>query len=140
MSQIPLRTKARRKISLEVDHSVAYTLWEKKLNTGLPAGITEIEDALQIVNRRGNCSLLEKNFNISKSDRTLKSFLDDIHEFKTGSKTLDAWAQALLVPNSMLDPSTTDVNVLVKAIDDRDKAIRDELVDFVKGTRTRVDL
>jgi hypothetical protein len=140
MSQIPLRTKARRKISLEVDHSVAYTLWEKKLNTGLPAGITEIEYALQIVNRRGNCSLLEKNFNISKSDRTLKSFLDDIHEFKTGSKTLDAWAQALLVPNSMLDPSTTDVNVLVKAIDDRDKAIRDELVDFVKGTRTRVDL
>ncbi|MGA2236978.1 MAG: hypothetical protein ABSG23_16035 [Terriglobales bacterium] len=67
-------------------------------------------------------------------------FLDDIHEFKTGSKTLDAWAQALLVPNSMLDPSTTDVNVLVKAIDDRDKAIRDELVDFVKGTKTRVDL
>ena len=40
----------------------------------------------------------------------------------------------------MLDPSTTDVNVLVKAIDDRDKAIRDELVDFVKGTKTRVDL
>jgi hypothetical protein len=140
MSQIPLRTKARRKISLEVDHSVAFALWEKELNTGLPAGITEIEDALQIVNRLGNCSLLEKNFNISKSDRTLKSFLEDIHEFKTGSKTLDAWAQALLVPNSMLDPSTIDVNVLVKAIDDRDKAIRDELVDFVKGTKTRMDL
>lgn len=140
MSQIQLRTKARKKSSLEVDHRVAFALWEKKLKNGLPAGITEIEDAMQIVNRLGNCSLLGKNFNISKSDQALKSFLDEVHEFKTGSESLGAWAQALLVSDSMLDPSTADVNVLVKAIDDRDKAIRDELVEFVKGTKTRVDL
>ena len=119
---------------------MAFALWEKKLNTGLAAGISEIEDALQIVNRLGNCSLLEKNFNISKSDQTLKSFLDDIHEFKTGNKSLDLWAQALLLSNSMFDPSTSDVNELVKAVDDRDKAIRDELIEFVKGTKTRADL
>jgi hypothetical protein len=140
MSQIQLRTKSRKKISLEVDHSVAFALWEKKLKTGLPAGITEIEDALQIVNRLGNCSLLEKNFNISKSDQTLESFLDDVHEFKTGSETLSAWAQALLVSDGMLNPSTADVNVLVTAIDDRDKAIREELIEFVKGSKSRVDL
>jgi len=140
MSQIQLRTKARKKIILEVDHSVAFALWEKKLETGLPAGITEIEEALPIVNRLGNCSLLEKNFNISKSEKTLKCFLDEVHEFKMGSTTLGAWAEALLMSDSMLDPSTADVNVLVKAIDDRDKAIRDELIEFVKGTKTRVDL
>ena len=60
MSQIQLRTKARKKVSLEVDHAVAFALWEKKLKTGLPVGITEAEDALQIVNRLGNCSLPRK--------------------------------------------------------------------------------
>jgi hypothetical protein len=129
VSQIQLRTKARRKSSLEVDHTVAFALWERKLKAGLPTGVKAIEDALPIVNRLGNCSLLEKNFNISKSDQTFKAFLDEVHEFKTGSVTVDAWALALLVPDSMLAPSTVDVNV-----------IRDELVEFVKGTKARVDL
>jgi iron uptake system EfeUOB component EfeO/EfeM len=40
----------------------------------------------------------------------------------------------------MLDPSTADVDSLVTAIDDRDKAIRDELNEFVKGTKARVDV
>jgi hypothetical protein len=119
---------------------VAFALWEKKLESGLPTGITEIEDALQIVNRLGNCSLLEKNFNISKSDRTLEYFLLEVHEFKTGTEDLNTWAQSLLVPESMLDPSTADVDSLVTAIDDRDKAIRDELNEFVKGTKARVDV
>jgi hypothetical protein len=140
MSQIQLRTKARRKNSLEVDHTVAFALWERKLKAGLPTGVKAIEDALPIVNRLGNCSLLEKNFNISKSDQTFKAFLDEVHEFKTGTVTVGAWALALLVPDSMLDPSTVDVNVIVTAIDGRDKAIREELVEFVKGTKARVDL
>jgi hypothetical protein len=140
VSQIQLRTKARRKSSLEVDHTVAFALWERKLKAGLPTGVKALEDALPIVNRLGNCSLLEKNFNISKSDQTFKAFLDEVHEFKTGSVTVDAWALALLVPDSMLAPSTVDVNVIVTAINDRDKAIRDELVEFVKGTKARVDL
>jgi hypothetical protein len=140
MSRIQLKSKARKKVSLEVDHAVAFALWEKKLDSGLPTGITEIEDALQIVNRLGNCSLLEKNFNISKSDRTLESFLLEVHEFKTGTEDLNTWAQSLLVPDSMLDPSTADVDSLVTAIDDRDKAIRDALNEFVKGTKARVDV
>jgi hypothetical protein len=119
---------------------VAFALGERKLKAGLPTGVKAIEDALPIVNRLGNCSLLEKNFNISKSDQTFKAFLDEVHEFKTGSVTVDAWALALLVPDSMLAPSTVDVNVIVTAINDRDKAIRDELVEFVKGTKARVDL
>jgi hypothetical protein len=139
-SQVQLRTKKRTKVNLDVDHSVAHALWQKKLEGGLPAGIAEAADALPIVNRLGNCALLEKNFNISKGAQTLKSFLDEVEEFKKGIWTLDTWAKALAIPESMLDPATADVTSIATEIDKRDKEIRDELIQFVRGTRTRVDV
>ncbi len=139
-SQIQLRTKKRTKVNLDVDHSIAYKLWEKKVESNLPKGITDIAEAQPIVNRLGNCSLLEKNFNISKGVQTLKSFLCEVEEFKKGPWTLRTWAKALTIPDSILDPSATDVDSLVEAIDARDKAIRDDLIQFVKGTKTRVDM
>ena len=88
----------------------------------------------------GNCSLLEKSFNISKSDRTLKSFLEEVHEFKTGKIALAGWAVSLGLPDSMVDAGQADVDTLVKAIGDRDKLIRDEVCEFVTGKGIRVDL
>jgi len=39
-----------------------------------------------------------------------------------------------------LDASTATPDSIVQAIQTRDKAIRDDLVSFVKGTKTRIDL
>jgi hypothetical protein len=88
----------------------------------------------------GNCSLLEKTFNISKSDKTLRSFMEQVSEFKEGKVALSFWAQALELEDSMLDPATAATDAIVQAIQTRDKVIRAELVEFVKGTNTRVDL
>ncbi len=94
MSSIPLRV-GRSKPSLDVDHAVAYALWDKKLVAALPQGIDDRNEAILLVNLLGNCSLLEKTFNISKSDKTLRSFMEQVHEIKEGKVTLSSWGQAL---------------------------------------------
>jgi len=139
MSCIPLRV-GKSKGSPDVDHTVAYALWDAKLTAGLPTGIEDRADALSLVNTIGNCSLLEKTFNISKSDKTLRSFMEQVHEFKEGKVELSSWAQALGLEDSMLDADAAATDAIVQAIQTRDKAIRTELVEFVKGTKTRVDL
>jgi hypothetical protein len=140
MSQIPLRTGRSKKTSPDVDHTVAYKLWEKMLGTGLPDGFAEQEEAQSIVNQLGNCSLLDKSFNISKSDKTLKSFMDTVHEIKEKKVDLPDWSKALGIVDVMLDTSGATVNAVTKAIADRDQSIRAEVVDFVKGSRSRVDV
>jgi hypothetical protein len=154
MSSIPLRI-GKGKESLDVDHAVAYAHWDKKLAVGLPTGIETKVEALALVNMLGNCSLLAKSFNISKSDKSLRSFMEQVHEFKEGKVELSSWALALQLENPMLDgtrntsdqsgsalpdgtPASSDE--IVAAIKKRDTAIRIELVEFVKGTKTRMDL
>jgi hypothetical protein len=154
MSEIPLRI-GRAKGSLDVDHAVSYAQWGRKLLAGLPTGAESQAEALGLVNMLGNCSLLAKSFNISKSDKTLRSFMEQVHEFKEGKVDLASWAQTLQLENPMLDgtkdntdqlgnpippgtPATSDE--IVEAIKRRDAAIRAELVEFVKGTKTRMDL
>ena len=66
MSQVQLRI-GKRAAAWDVDHTVAFSLWDDMLNGGLPEGVQDKEDGLSLVNRVGNCVLLEKNFNISKS-------------------------------------------------------------------------
>ena len=141
MSQIPLKTKSRKKVSLHVDHTVAYAFWKRKLvESGLPKDSPELEEELATANELGNCSLLEGNFNLSKSDATLKSFLEDVYEFKMGKVTLKDWAAALKLPSTMLEPDTAEIAVVKKDINDRDQLIRTELADFIAGKRSRVDL
>lgn len=139
-SQIQLRTGRARTAKLEVDHTVAHAFWEKQISGALPTGIEEKEEALTVVNRLGNCALLEKSFNISKSDKPLKTFMDEVHEIKDGKVSLDAWSNALSISPPLLDPSAVPVDAIVTAIAEREKAIRSEVVEFVKGTRKRVDV
>jgi hypothetical protein len=139
MSSIPLRV-GRKKANLEVDHTVGYGLWEAKLANGLPTGIEEKADALALVNMLGNCSLLEKTFNISKSDKSLQSFMEQVHEIKEGKITMTAWSQALVLDGPMLDAAVATNDEIVLAIESRDKFIRGELIEFVKGTKNRLDL
>ncbi|MHB8829637.1 MAG: hypothetical protein ACYC6Q_08955, partial [Syntrophales bacterium] len=139
MSCVPLKI-GKRKPSLEVDHTVAYALWDLKLATTLPTGLTERAEALSLVNMLGNCSLLEKAFNISKSDKSLRSFMEQVHEFMQGIFTLPSWEQAIGLDASMADPVTATTDEILAAMRDRDNAIRVELIEFIKGVRIRKDV
>ncbi len=140
ISKIQLRSAQSGAMSLDVDHLVAHAIWERKIEHGLPTGVTEKDEALTIVNQLGNCSLLEKSFNISKSGQTLRFFLEKVHEFKEDRALLNEWAGSLGVAETMLDGDTTEVTTLAEAISERDRLIRKELEEFISGTRIRVDM
>lgn len=139
MSSIPLRL-GKAKPALDVDHAVAYALWGKKLDAGLPTGIDDRNDAISLANLLGNCSLLEKAFNVSKSEKTLRSFMEQVHEIKEGKVGLTPWAESLGLADALLDASTATTDTVVEAIRTRDTVIRAELTEFVKGLKARVDL
>lgn len=145
-AKLALRQESRRRNSLEVDHIVAWDLWQSKLET-LKAGaqlgdaVTEkIDELSPMVNELGNCMLLEKNFNISKSNKPLKQFLEGVHEFKAGTVTVEEWATALDLKMSQVDSANTAVDVLRELFTDRTQKIRDDLEQFVRGTVARIDL
>jgi hypothetical protein len=140
MSKIQLRAAKSGVMSLDVDHSVAHAIWERKVESGLPAGVTEKDEALAIVNQLGNCSLLEKSFNISKSDRILQSFMEEVHEFKENKGLLREWASSLGIAESMMDGMNAEVTVLAAAIAERDRLIRKDLAEFISGKQVRVDM
>jgi hypothetical protein len=135
-SQVQLRV-GKSKPAIEVDHIVSCALWEEKV---ADSGNQGDEDAIALVNRLGNCALLEKNFNISKSDKGLKSFLDQIHEVIQRKIRIDAWCAALEIPQPMLDPGQAAIKDITDAIENRDKEIRSDLIEFVRGARVRVDI
>ena len=66
--------------------------------------------------------------------------MEQVHEVKEGKVVLADWAQTLGIDGCMLDASTATPDSIVQAIQTRDKAIRDDLVTFVKGTKTRIDI
>ncbi len=135
-SSIPLRSN-KKKAVLEVDHTLSFAYWEKRLRG---TGGDDIQDMLSLCNLLGNCSLLEKTFNISKSDQSLKSFIAQVHEFKEKKENIDEWAASLLVPQELLDPESATIEKIAEALRSRDVAMRAELSDFVKGTKVRTDV
>jgi hypothetical protein len=139
MSQVQLRI-GKPAPDWDVDHTVAFSLWQDKISLGLPDGVDEAQEALALVNRLGNCVLLEKNFNISKSKHPVSFFLQKVHEFKTGQLDLTDWCSALGVPGEMFEPDAFSVTLIKSAIDKRDKEMRDELADFARGKKSRTDL
>lgn len=144
MAKVALREKNKKRASLDVDHIVACDLWQKKLES--PTG--ESNDALspnegelvEAVNQLGNCLLLEKTFNISKSNKPLKEFLDNVYDFKDGKLALSEWIAALNLEMPHVDSKNTTVNALQKLFFDRTAKIRLDLEDFVRGTKVRVDI
>ncbi len=147
-AKIALKQKSRRKISLEVDHIVACDLWDKKLAAlpdtppaidGEQQGL-QIEDVRPRVNELGNCMLLEKNFNISKSNKTLKNFWDEVYEFKEGLTELADWAAALDLDMAQVDCGATPVETLRDLFSARTQKIRSDLEKFIRGASNRIDL
>ncbi|MBN9521368.1 DUF262 domain-containing protein [bacterium] len=140
MSSVPLRSGRRQDIELEVDHNVAHALWEGKVKATAPKDDEEAQELIQEINRLGNCSLLEKNFNLSKSDKTLRAFLADVYEFKSAKLKLDDWAKALVLGPEFLDPDKFTLKEIEEAIKNREETMRKEIVEFAQGARQRQDL
>jgi hypothetical protein len=72
--------------------------------------------------------------------RQLKSFLGQIHEVVQNKVRIDAWCAALSISQPILDPGSATINDIASAIENRDKEIRADLVEFVKGQRARADV
>ncbi len=139
-SRIPLRIGGRTKATLEVDHTVSYAFWEERVEKGLPKGCDDRDDALVIANSLGNCSLLEKTFNISRGRQTLGAFMEQVMEIQDGNPGLEDWAKALSISDELLTPDGHETDNIAKAIKARDTAIRKEVIEFIKGSRERKDL
>jgi hypothetical protein len=84
--------------------------------------------------------LLEKNFNISKSNKSLKDFLEGVHEFKEGTFTIEEWAAALDLKMPQVDSANTAVAVLRSLFTERTQTIRADLEQFVRGMKARIDI
>ncbi len=158
-SSITLREKNKRAYSWDVDHTVADAWWKRKVEEEInkklvtflgseeekqklaPDGFESKDEAIEFINILGNCSLLEKSFNISRSDSSLWSFLKKVHEFQNGgTENRDEWEKKLLMNNTLTDPDNYSFTDIVNAIKERDGLMRKELVQFINGTLTRQDL
>lgn len=156
-SSIQLKEGRKRNIPLDVDHTVADALWKRKVIENLnqkkavftgneeekilltPDAFTSGQEAFEFINFLGNCSLLEKSFNISKSDKEMNSFLKEVHEFKSENYKIEDWALALSLENTMTEPNKVELKEIVESIKKRDTLIRKELIEFANGTKFRVD-
>jgi len=156
-SKVQLKEGRKRNTPLDVDHTVAEALWGRKVKENFENKIasfkgTEEEKALiapdefaseqeakDFINFLGNCSLLEKSFNISKSDKEMKSFLKEVHEFKNNNFEIEDWEEALSLNISMTEPTNVELKILVDSIKKRDTIIRKDLIEFTNGVKFRVD-
>lgn len=139
-SEITLRT-GKKEASRDVDHCISHKLWERILKEANIDNDPETYDEKNaVVNKLGNCSLLEKNFNISKSDKPMKSLLIQISEFKGGNGLLNEWASALGLNDIMLNPQPDNVEDICNKINERDKSMRAEVFEFIQGNKHRQDV
>ena len=69
----------------------------------------------------------------------MTSFLEEVHEFKSKKIAIDDWATKMAISKALLDPTKFDCAEIQAAINERGKAIKDELLEFVQGTRQRAD-
>ena len=139
---LPLRVASRRRSSLEVDHIVASSFWVEVINTARTNGQIGMDEERGLegqINQIGNCMLLEKNFNISKSNRPLSDWLDEIDSM--GDEVVrNEWLDSFHIDECMSGPANRSLTELVETFEARTEAIRKEMVEYVRGERERVDI
>lgn len=156
-SSVPMRERKKRTSKLEVDHTVADAWWGRLVSQNIetkqaafdgpddekasiaPDDFGSKFDALVFINSLGNCSLLEKSFNISKSDKPMWTFLQEVHEFKEGKIQRGEWEAALSLSQTLTAPDGSTLVDIKTAIETRDALIRKDLIDFIAGSKQRVD-
>jgi hypothetical protein len=142
-SEITLRSNLRGKSRLEVDHVAPVKLLEGRFSDATAAEIQALggqEEVSTILNSIGNCFLIEKTFNISKGKRSLFDFLGEVHEFAQGQMNRNKWASALSVGEPLLLSDVADFSELITTIKEREALLKGDLVNFVNGSATRVDM
>jgi len=141
-SRVPLRIR-KTNGTLDVDHIVSVGLCaDLGISTTKPEENDEAtpSDSHLPVNALGNCWLLETNFNIAKGKKPAADFLDRVVEFKDKPSELSKWRDRIGLSDAMLHPSKENVATASAAIADRTAKMRQELKEFVSGTKTRADL
>lgn len=160
-AKILLRYAPGATTPLEVDHVVAWARWNDKIDVlrkappviahpaselaesqpGTVAGATLDFDAiLPEVNQLGNCMLLEKKFNGSKSKKPMNEFLERVHEFRKETLEIEQWAKPLALTLPQIESTATSVDTLQQLFEARRKFIVDELAEFIKGNKRRIDI
>ena len=113
-----------------VDHCVSYAFWEDFLSNSheFPKGSDVYNDMMAKINQIGNCNILCKRVNCSKSAATMCKFCDEV-----GLAYSDI--EALNIPEEMFSPDKNGLSpekVMCK-IEERTKLIRKELCGFLDG-------
>ena len=119
---------ARSRPSLEVDHIAAVALWDRA-----PPALDRTVTPEDVVNDLGNMFLLEKNFNIGKSDKPLLQLLGRVEEIGDDGVKQEAFLAALAIDQTLAEPSARTREDIQKAIDVRGALIREELAAYVRG-------
>ena len=117
---------------------VAVKLWQKiDTDRSIP-----IESSEHWINQIGNCTLLKKSFNVSKSEKEIAEFLEDVIEFSENGQQGDArfheWADALGIQPALLRPKGNSESVQC-SIEQRTSRIKDDLIQYIDGKIQRVD-
>jgi hypothetical protein len=135
-SQITLRTSTKKQATWHVDHLIAEELWTTLYGSQSDSESDTEKDVIATSNDIGNMMLLETDFNISKGKKTLYDWVSGIHEFKRNKVTLSDWLVSMCIPETYLAPKTEDEIQVKKDVDSRTKAIKKELYEYIKGTKT----
>ena len=113
-----------------VDHCVSCAFWEGYLGrfAEYPKGSDVYNDMLARINQIGNCNILCKSVNCSKSSMTMCDFWNAI-----GFSNSDV--EALNIPEEMFRPDKPGLRPeqIMHKIEERSKLIRKELCDFLDG-------
>jgi hypothetical protein len=136
-SQIALRTKKAKDMSVDVDHVLSVKAWDEMRKKH---GTSDEPDLLDPINQLGNCILLEKDFNISKGKKSMRAFLSEVHEFKNDATRISTWAKNLRLEEQHIDPASGNVEELTHCINRRTKAIKDDVREWIYGFVERKDL
>jgi hypothetical protein len=128
----------KKREKLEVDHLVAVKLWQKiDIDSSIP-----IESLEHWINQIGNCTLLKKSFNVSKSEKEIAEFLEDVIDFsengRQGDARFDEWANALEIQPALLRPKGNSESVQ-RSIEQRTMKIKGDLIQYIDGHIQRVD-
>jgi hypothetical protein len=154
------RGRERKDFRPEVDHTIADAYWkrrvEQEIKAGKAAGKIPVasegvpekgpgdfetrQKAVEFINTLGNCALLKKGFNISKSNDSMWNFLKEVHEFKNNTISRGEWENALDMSAVFTSPNEASFEEMETAIRKRDQKVRSELVEFIDGKKERLDI
>lgn len=140
-SAVPLRV-GKKEPSHEVDHVVAVKMWDNLVASSSVTGTDDDDEdsARSSMNEIGNCLLLEKAFNISKSAKALGEWMPDIHEFKNGILDKNEWARSMSLTDDFVFPAGKSTGVVATAIETRTGQVKSDLKRFASGLIQRADL